>query len=249
MASRSPTFDPFEAVDYAARQLTSVNVWAGASYVSFPIFYPSGSSCVVKVEPCGTNFLVSDYGAAFREVEHLGLGSGFAKSAKKVCEGYGIEVRDRTITDVATLETLAITMATLAQLSANVAAKMIDRAGSSSEQQVHLELLGRLEQVFGRDAVRPEGKLVGQSAKSWVVDAVVYTTGRQTAFDFVRNNAQSVYAVAAKFHDIRAVEQPPLAVAVVESKEALGPYHSILAQAGRVIEASQSDEVFLRAAA
>jgi hypothetical protein len=238
-----------EAVAIAARQLMSVNVWAGAAYVSFPIFYPSGTSCVVKVEPDGSGFLVSDYGATFREVDHLGLGSGFTKSAKKFADEIGASVRDQEIICHATIDTLAMTMACIAQASSDLAAKMESRAGSSAEQQIQVELISRLERVFGKDAVKPDDPLVGQSAKEWNVDAVVYSGGRQIAFDFVRNNAQSVYAVAAKFHDIRAVERPPLAVAVVESKEALGVYHSLLTQAGRVIEAGQSDETFVRAAA
>lgn len=249
MASMAPTFDSHEAVAIAARELMSINVWDGASYVSFPIFYPSGASCVVKVEPRGAGFEVSDYGATYREVDHLGLGSGFTKSAKKLASEIGAGVRDRAILSFATLDTLAGTMASIALVSSEIAAKMIDKVGTSAEQQIHVELIGRLEQVFGYDAVKPEETLVGQSAKTWSVDAVVHSGSRQTAFDFVRNNAQSVYAVSAKFHDIRAVDHAPLAVAVVESKEALGVYHSILTQAGRVIESSQPDEAFLRAAA
>lgn len=249
MATRPQTIDMQEAVAIAARQLMSVNVWAGAAYVSFPIFYPSGTSCVVKVEPRGSGFWVSDYGATYREVDHLGLGSGFTKSAKKFATEIGAAVRGQEIVSSATIDTLAMTMASIAQASAEIAAKMEARAGSSAELQIQAELIGRLERVFGQEAVKPDDPLIGQSAKQWTVDAVVYSGGRQIAFDFVRNNAQSVYAVAAKFHDIRAVDRPPLAVAVVESKEALGVYHSLLTQAGRVIEADQSDDTFKKAAA
>lgn len=233
----------------AARNLMSMNVWAGACYVSFPIFYPSGASCVVKVEPFGSGFEVSDYGATYREVDHLGLGGSFYKTAKKFADEIGAFIRSQAITCHATIDTLAVTMASVAQAAADVAGKIEARAGSSAEQQIQAELVGRLERLFGRDAVKPEDHLIGQSAKDWKVDAVVHSGGKQIAFDFVRNNAQSIYAVAAKFHDIRAVDEPPLAVAVVEDKEALGVYHSILAQAGRVIEASQSDDAFRRAAA
>lgn len=249
MASSPKSVEMQEAVAIAARNLMSINVWAGAAYVSFPIFYPSGTSCVVKVEPYGSGFLVSDYGATYREVDHLGLGSGFTKSAKKLANEIGASIREQTIVARASLDTLAMTMASVAQASADIAAKMESRAGSSVEQQIHAELVGRLERVFGHDAVKPDDHLIGQSAKEWTVDAVVHSGGRQIAFDFVRNNAQSVYAVAAKFHDIRAVDQPPLAVAVVEDKKALGVYHGLLAQAGRVIESGQSDETFVKAAA
>ena len=249
MATNPQIIDMQEIVALAARQLMSVNVWAGAAYVSFPIFYPSGTSCVVKVEPRGSGFLVSDYGATYREVDHLGLGAGFARSAKKFAEDIGATVRGQEIVSPASIDTLAMTMASIAQASAEVAAKMEARAGSSAELQIQAELIGRLERVFGKDAVKPDDPLVGQSAKEWTVDAVVYSGGRQIAFDFVRNNAQSVYAVAAKFHDIRAVDNPPVAVAVVEDKEALGVYHSLLTQAGRVIEVDQSDDTFMRAAA
>lgn len=249
MASKAFEIEPDEAVAIAARHLMSVNVLAGASYVSFPLFYPSGSACVVKVEAVGDTFEVSDYGATYREVDHLGLGSGFAKSAQKIVSEIGGKVRDQAIICRARVDTLAMTMADVALASAQVAAKMIDKVGTSLEQQIQLELVGRLEKIFGKDAVQPDERISGQSAKEWEVDALVHHGGALIVFDFVRKRAQSVYAVSAKFHDIRAVERPPLAVAVVESKEELGPYHSILAQAGRVIEASQTDDVFMRAAA
>ena len=249
MASRAPSLDANEAVAIAARELMSVNVWAGASYVSFPIFYPSGGSCVVKVEPSGSGFEVSDYGATYREVEHLGLGNGFTNSAKRLAAEVGASIRNKAITSYATVETLAATMADIALLSSTVAAKMVEKVGSTTEQQIQLELVGRLRSVFGAEAVSTEEKIAGQSAKEWRVDAVVHSGGAQIAFDFVRNNPQSIYAVSAKFHDIRAVERPPLAVSVVESKADLGLYHSILSQAGRVIESGQSDEAFLKAAA
>ncbi|MEL7719158.1 hypothetical protein AAG598_03880 [Citromicrobium bathyomarinum] len=233
----------------AARELMSVNVWAGASYVSFPIFYPSGATCVIKVEPQGSGFEVSDYGATYRELEHLGLGAGFARSANKLAAEVGATVKDRAITAYATVDTLATTMADVAMVAAASATKMVEKVGTTTEQQIQLELVGRLQSVFGRDAVNTEEKIPGQSAKEWRVDAVVHRGSMQIAFDFVRNNPQSIYAVSAKFHDIRAVERPPLAVSVVESKDDLGLYHSILSQAGRVIESSQPDEAFLRAAA
>lgn len=249
MASKAHPFETHETVALAAQSLMAVNVWAGASYVSLPFFYPSGTTCVVKVERVGSQFIVSDYGATFREVDHLGLGSSFTKSAKKVANEVGAVVKNNEITCSATLETLAMTMATIAQVSSEIAAKMVSKVGTSAEQQIQAELVTKLERIFGREAVQVDEKLIGQSAKDWTVDAVVYRGGRQIAFDFVRNSAQSVYAVAAKFHDIRAIEAPPLVVAVVEDKQALGFYHSILTQAGRVIEADQADEVFERAVA
>lgn len=249
MASKAHPSGGHEAVALAAQSLLAVNVWAGASYVSFPFFYPSGATCVVKVEPVGSDFIVSDFGATFREVDHLGLGKSFAKSAKNIANEVGAVVKKNEITCSAKLETLAMTMATIAQISSEIASRMISKVGTSTEQQIQAELVTKLERIFGREAVRADEKLIGQSAKDWTVDAVVYRGGRQIAFDFVRNSAQSVYAVAAKFHDIRAVDAPPVAVAVVEDKQALGFYHSILTQAGRVIEAGQADEVFKRAAA
>ena len=168
MATRAPTLNPHEAVAIAARKLMSVNVWSGASYVSFPVFYPSGGTCVVKIEPVGDEFEVSDYGATYREIDHLGLGSGFAKSAQRLVSEIGGRVQDRTIVCRATLATLAMTMADVALVSSQVAANMTEKAGTSHEQQIQLELVARLESIFGKESVKPDENIVGRAFFVWM---------------------------------------------------------------------------------
>jgi hypothetical protein len=58
-----------------------------------------------------------------------------------------------------------------------------------------------------------------------------------------------LFKTSAAFHDLGLPEKPPNLVSVVRSKLALGSKFNILAQAGKVIEKEQADEVYWQAAA
>ena len=81
------------------------------------------------------------------------------------------------------------------------------------------------------------------------MSAIVCLSGKSAVFQAVSERAGSVYRTSAAFHDLALLEHPPTLVAVVQSKAALGTKLGLLAQAGRVIEQGQSDDVFRRAAA
>ena len=66
-------------------------------------------------------------------------------------------------------------------------------------------------------------------------------------FQAVGDHANSVYRATAAFHDIASLPDAPTLVSVVRSKAEMGPKLSLLAQASRVIEEGQPDQVYERA--
>jgi hypothetical protein len=111
-------------------------------------------------------------------------------------------------------------------------------------------LYDRLVAIFGPSRVKPEGiSLPGMSTNLWEVSAFVELGDHGAVFDAVSKHRNSIYRTATKFHDIAALDNPPRLIAVVHDKEELGVGLALLAQAGRVIEQDQANDVFLRAAA
>ena len=68
-------------------------------------------------------------------------------------------------------------------------------------------------------------------------------------FHAVSNHPNAVFKTSTAFHDLANLDNAPKLVAVVRDKAALGSRLALLAQAGRVIEGEQPDEVYLRAVA
>ncbi|HET7883403.1 MAG TPA: hypothetical protein VFL55_21130, partial [Acetobacteraceae bacterium] len=87
------------------------------------------------------------------------------------------------------------------------------------------------------------------SSNGWEVSSLVHLDHRVAVFDVVRNHHSAVYSTSTKFHDLSLLTDPPVTVAVVKDKKAMGAYFGILAQAGHVIQDNEPDSVIKRAAA
>jgi hypothetical protein len=102
--------------------------------------------------------------------------------------------------------------------------------------------------IFGAN-LDAKQSIVGLSTTLWNVSAILQVEGHQAVFQAVSDHANSVYRASAVFHDLASLVNPPVLIAVVKNKAELGPKLGILSQAARVIEETQSDDVFRRAAA
>jgi hypothetical protein len=59
-------------VETAAQQLVNVRHFPEGSFVTTPMSYPSGAQVVIRVEPSGSDFFVSEFGVGFQEAEMIG---------------------------------------------------------------------------------------------------------------------------------------------------------------------------------
>ncbi|WP_293921696.1 hypothetical protein, partial [Sphingobium sp. UBA5915] len=236
------------AVAEAIGQLVGVRKWGDVVNVNLPLFYPSGSAVCLSIKSTRFGYSVTDSGLAYRELEQLGADTFFSKNAAILTEDAAVWHNTRELLSEADPSALSSAMADVAALSTRLTWKVLSKVSRKGEAEIADYLFVRLQDVFGSARVEREARIVGPSTRRWTVDALVHLDGRDAAFQAVSNNHMSVYPAAAMFHDLALSDNPPATVAVVKSKDAMGSYFNILAQAGNVIEEAQADQVYERAA-
>jgi hypothetical protein len=237
------------AVERAMAQLVRIEQDGGTARVQLPLFYPSGASVAVSVERVKRGYVVSDNGLAYREIEMVGAERSFARTARGATDRFGVEARPKTIFVATPVEGLATAIADVAGASAWLAQTVIDGIADHHQNKIAEHLYGRLVHIFGQAKVEPKARIVGASTNDWEVTSLVHLGGRDAIFDVVSNHHASVFSTATKFHDLALLSHPPVTIAVIQDKKAMGAYYGILAQAGHVIQDNEPDSVIVRATA
>ena len=244
MADRTPLFELTNAI---VPSLVSSKTWGDASFINLPMSYPSVAFVTVRITHVPDGVRVSDSGFAYRETESFGAGRSFSRTAQSIVEEYELMLGKRSIyIDVPEHETERAILDVSAASHA-VATRIISRISSDAEATISDELHERLDRLFPHTVY--DDKITGSSSTQWDVSAVSKVDGESAVFQIVTNYPVSVFRTSTAFHDIAALDRPPKLISVVRSKKELGKNYSILAQAGRVIEISQSDEAYGRAVA
>ncbi|MDP3410927.1 hypothetical protein [Bosea sp. (in: a-proteobacteria)] len=236
------------AVQSAVRDLVRLRNRNGIFYVSLPLVCHEGSSVTVRVDQTSFGFRVSDAGFAFREVEDMGAGKVFTKTAKRFAEALDVHIADRILFTDVTREELERGIMDVGLASWRTIERIAEHAFDDDEGTLSSELTTRLTALFGEPNVKPEPDVLGQSTTSWPMTAVVTQHGHSTVFQAVSAHPHSINKAATAFHDISRLDSAPKIVAFVRSKAALGTKLTLLAPA-RVIEAGQDDGVLERASA
>lgn len=228
--------------------LISARHWDDASFINLPMLYPSGAFVTVKINYIRDGIRVSDSGFAYREAESYGAGRSFANTARSVADGIGVSVGRRALyVDVATHE-VERAILDISAASHTVAERIVEKWSFEADLEISDALRVKLDHVFP-ERVAYDNKIAGASSTEWEVSAIAKIDGKSAVFQTVSNFPVAVYKASTAFHDLSALDHPPGLVSVVRSKADMGSNLAILAQAGRVIEIGQPDEVFLRAAA
>jgi hypothetical protein len=244
-----PTLDALvaNAVDKAVSDLVQVRSWGDATFVNLPLICPDGSDMTVRVKRIDGGFQVDDAGFTYRDLARAGADRSFAKNASNYADRKELIVDSKMILARVGLDDLRRAICDVGAVSWQVLEKVYSRL---DEQEVEIEegLRERLETVFGEGKLDDRQDIVGLSTNAWKVSAIVHVDGKLAVFQAVGDHANSIYRVSAAFHDIAALPSAPSLVSVVKSKKALGSRLSLLSQAGRVIEESQADDAYRRAA-
>lgn len=237
-----------EIISTIAPRLVSSSTWGDASFISLPLVYPSGSFVTVRISYVLGGIRVSDSGFAFRETESFGASRSFPNTARAVAETFDVAVGRRSIYADVPLDDVERAIFDVSAASYTVATRIVANVAQDNEVELSDALHARLDRIFP-NAVDYDGKIVGASSTEWEVTAVARADGRKAVFQAVSNYPISVYKASTAFHDIAALDNPPSLISVIQSKAEMGKNYGILAQAGRVIEIGQNDDVFIRAAA
>lgn len=222
--------------------------WGDSVYVNLPIITPTGASATVRITPAKGGFRVDDGGFAYREIESIGAERSFSKVAAAVASSYDIAIDRRTISIVVPDDGLTTAICEIAMASRDIADRIYAKKAEHDENEIEEFLSQRLEQIFGRNRIEHK-PIIGASTNEWNVSAILHSDSGLVVFQAVGKHPNSVYRASAAFHDLAELPSPPTRVAVVKDKASLGPKLNVLAQAGRVIQGDQTDEVYERAAA
>jgi hypothetical protein len=213
--------------------------------------YPSGSMAVVRVDVQGPDrHFVTDMGSGYLEAEMMGTSLIYARNAAPIAEHAGIRFDHHSFSIVGvSRDQLAGAIIVVANAShqavALTAYKQSERKIAEDEERLY----ERLVKVFTQPRVSRHAAMVGASNTSWRVSNVVQLGNKTTVFEPVSRHPNSITTATAKFHDFARLDHPPNRVAVVESKEALGTYLGVLAQAANVITRDVPDKTLERLAA
>ncbi len=219
-----------------------------ASFINLPILYPSGSFVTVRLTYVDSaSIRVSDSGFAYREAESFGATRSFPRTARSVGESFDVSVGKRVIfVDVPPTD-VERAIFDVSAASREVAERIVSNVAFQDEAEISDVVHTKLDRIF--PGVRHDGKVVGASSIEWDVTAVATVDSHLAIFQAVSNYPIAVYKASTAFHDLAALDQPPVLVSVVPSKAEMGKNYSILAQVGRVVEVGQPDDAFFRAAA
>ena len=229
-------------------RLVSFQEGQNAGFVTLPMLYPSGSFVTVRITYARHGIRVSDAGFAYREADSFGAGRSFAKTAKAEGEKAHLKVGKRSIYADVAGEQVERAILDVSAASCTVAQDIISECRPRKKMALTRFCTRDLIKYFP-DQWSTSVTLKGASSTDWKVSAVASFDGTKAVFQTVLNHSNAVYRTSTAFHDIGALEQPPKLVAVVSKKAEMGKRYSILAQAGRVIEVSQSDVTYRRAVA
>lgn len=228
-------------------KLVTARHWHDASFINLPIIYPSGGHVTVRLTHAPQGIKVSDSGFAYREADFHGAGRSFGRTAASIADDFMVSVGKRSVfVDVAPDE-VERAIFDVSAASHMIAERIVSKALKEGEASLNDALADRLDALFNQK-VRYEDKIVGASSTEWDVTALVEHEGHTTVFQAVSRYATSIYKASTAFHYLANLDSPPTLVSVVANKQELGSNLPLLAQAGRVIEVCQEDQVFLRAA-
>ena len=233
-----------------AASLASAEFWQGRAYIRTPVLLPTGSSVVVVIEEAGPgSWQLSDLGQGIELAVDLGIERGYRQQAEAMAATGGLAFkRDTFLILNLRRDRLAAGIAFIA----DAVAKSLDRAriaASDRGRATDVERLAtRLGQIFEPKHVKKNAELQGASTHQWRLDALVEADGRTAAFDLVTPHPNSVAATATKFHDLARLDHPPVRIAIVQSKKAMGDLLAVTAQAARVIEEGANDDIWRKAA-
>ena len=241
--------DTSDPIEDALKELVSTQRSRETVFINLPMFFPSGSAATVAVSKTRDGYRVSDHGFAYRELEAIGAERSFSRTAGAFMEAASVEKDRRQIFVIVPSDEIGRAISDVGTASWRVVNKVYDdRREAEDEIILEDDLTAKLISLFGEPRVKVGQKPRGSSGTEWNVSAIVETDDKKVIFQAVSSHAGSVYRANSAFHDLASIKNAPRLVAVVNSFEALGSRLGVLAQAGKVIEKSETPDAFIRAA-
>ena len=237
------------AIERAVDRLVRASQVSDGFLVSLPMAYPTGTAVGIRIEPAQGGYYVSDFAMGYREAEDFGAERSFRYHLKKMIEGGPVEFTPGKQIRIRVNEgQLRGAIIKVANLSRDAAVKAYENAADWDDEELAADLFQRLSDVFGASYVIAKALKTGASSVQWKFAAEVKIQGRDILFDAVSPHHNSVFSAVSKFNDVQREDDNFDAVAVVESKKAMGKWLPLLSQAAIVIESGASKETLRKLA-
>lgn len=232
-----------DAVGRAIDRLVRASQVSGGFLVSLPMAYPTGTAVGIRIEPAQGGFYVSDFAMGFREAEDFGADRSFLYHIKKMIGDGPVEfTAGKQVRVRATEAQLKGAIIKIANLSRDATVKAYENAADWDSEELAADLFQRLSDVFGSAYVAAKATKTGASSVDWKFAAKVTVQGHEILFDAVSPHHNSVFSAVSKFNDVQREDDDIGAVAVVDSRKAMGKWLPLLSQAATVIESGASEQ-------
>jgi hypothetical protein len=238
-------------IEAAMRRLISGVHHVEGTYITLPVFYPSGSKVVVRVSEQRTEnqtkFFVTDFGLGFQEAELMGIDRGFSRVARIVAERSGVGFDEHAFFAVQVdLERLPGAISAIASCSLEAVTTALVRLSEKASAGMSRILVEKLEATFGPERVKRDETLSGDSGHDWTVAATVQSGAGRVVFDVATKSPISIATVAIKMDDISRLKSAPRRFVMVRSTEELGSYLGVLAHHASVIEPTANENYLIK---
>lgn len=230
-------------IERAVNKLVRASDVGNGYLISLPMVYPTGTGVGIRIEPAEGGFYVSDFAMGYREAEDYGSERSFRHHVRKLIDGGPVEFTPgKQIRVRATEAQLKGAIVKVASLSRDAAVKAYENAADWDDEELGADLFQRLTSIFGEKHVVARAIKTGASNVEWKFAAKVSMGKREILFDAVSPHHTSVFSAVSKFNDVLRDEGDVDAVAVVDSKKAMGKWLPLISQTAVVIEDDASEE-------
>jgi hypothetical protein len=231
-----------QIADDVARSLSYAEVENGSAYITTAVNYPSGTAVVVRLDPEGDEFFVSDDGGGAIAAELFGAGSAYPRVAGDVARRFNVHYDRRSFF---VLKVGRGKLPAAVALIANASANAVEHALMALDKQrakVSRELfVNRITEAFGNSAAF-DVKYRG-TTKVWDLDAAVTVDGNIAAvFEYVTPALASVAFAHMKVGDISAmIDRPRTAIVLSDYDRTDPPLRQILSSSADAVFSAAAD--------
>ena len=243
MTLSSPSLDK-QIADAVGRTI-SARQFGETTIISLPVMYPSGAFAGVHVTLSGDRCYVSDAAIGLREAEMAGVGDLFDSSARSAAEWFGVGYDGASIFAAsAPLSRIEGAVIAIANASSRAVTHALLNAAEKKDKSRNNLLFDKLREYFGQNSVAKTASIVGKDA-TWDAHNVVIIKGRQSVFEYVSQNTNSIASKFLMFSDISKTSEPPVLNSVVDALDGLGKKGVILGDVSNIVPIEASRERYL----
>lgn len=233
-----------------ARQLATSRVIGGSAYISTPLTYVGGAPVVVRVDPAGSKFFVSDAGIGAREADLMGGSHLYRRVAEQMAARFGVRFDRHVLFEAdAVQDDLVASVIAIANASKGAVDQTAFRIAEKAAHDARVAIKDKLYEAFARDQVIIDYTMRGASNDEWEFNAALKLPGHLTLVQVIAPAPQSVNGAVARFLDMSDLsdDDRPKLVGALQDR-ARTKHVKLLQRSAQIIDMSAPADIWQRAA-